>query len=239
MVAMGHGEQIKHIPRAVGRVLLELPQVVKLYGGRTDIDNEILKECAKLIIEKFGFISIPEIKEAYRQWSIGEISVKGAEMYGGEFNASQLGKILGAYVTRRRKVLGTYLREKEEQKEAERREERHLIMKEAFDNEFPTIIAKATLSITDWRDVPAFWYEAANKRGMIKFEQGEAVQIFKDAQDLEKAERTSEEEESKTLADIFSKQQGNPLERAKVIARKLTVFRKVLANNLNQINNRP
>lgn len=229
IVSAGYAEQIRHVPNAAGRILIELPQVVKLYGGRQDIDSEVLKECAKLIVEKFGMISVLEIKEAYRQWSTGETNIKGAEMYFGEFNAGQLGKILGAYTDRRKKVLGVYLREKEEMQEAQSREEKKRIMKEAFDREFPLMIEAAKLTVTDWRDIPAFWYEAANNRGMIHFDRGEAVQIFKDAQDLAKLELQAEQEEKVMyLGDVFRRENKDPLERAKVIARKLTVFRKLI-----------
>ena len=229
LVAVGHAQQIRHLERAAGLILMELPQVAKMYGGRADIDSEVLKECSKLILEKFGFLSIPEIKEAYRQYSTGEIVVKGAEMYGGEFNASQLGKILGAYSNRRRKVLGMYLREKEEEKEKAAREEKQRIMKAAFDKEFPRMIERAKTEISEWREVPAYWYEAANKRNMIQFNQGEAVAIFEEAQQLAKIEIQAEQEgRVLTLKDVIQNQKKDPIERAKVIARKITVFRKVL-----------
>lgn len=230
IVAAGYAEQIRHIPNAVGRVLIELPQVVKLYGGRQDIDSEVLKECAKLIVEKFGMISVLEIKEAYRQWSTGETNVRGGEMYGGEFNAGQLGKILGAYVEKRKMVLGAYLREKEEQQERERKDQKRKIMKEAFDRQFPQLIEDAKTSITDWRDIPAFWYDAANDRGMISFEHGEAVAIFAEAQELERKERIDNKGENMTLNDIFRKEKSDPIGRSKVIARKLTVWKKLINN---------
>lgn len=229
IVASGHMEQIRHIPRAVGRVLMELPQVVKLYGGRTDIDNDILKECAKLIVEKFGFLSLYEIKEAYRQYSIGEITVKGAEMYWGEFNTSQLGKILGVYSDRRKKVLGLYLREIEEEKQRLEREEKNRERKEAFEIEFPKMIERAKSEMTQWQDVPEYWYDAAIKRGWIEFVHGEAVEFFVEAQEIAKKEmQANEEEKILSLNDIFQRQAQDPMKRAKVIARKITVFRKLI-----------
>lgn len=227
LVIAGYGKQIRHTEQAAGQIFIELGQVVKLYGGRSEIDPEVLKEATKNIIDNFGFISVAEIREAYRQWANGETKVKGAEMYGGEFNAAQVGKIISAYCDRRKKVLGAYLREKEEQLEQEQREEKKRIMQEAFDKEFPRMIDRAREEITDWREVPEYWYSAAMKRDLIQFEHGEAVQIFKDAQELERMERANEEE-AVTLADVFRQQEKNPIERAKVIARKLTVFRKLI-----------
>lgn len=209
---------------------LVLPTVAQLYGQKSPAADYTWSEATKLIIDKFPYLSINEIKEAYRQYFTGEIEAKGAEMYRGEFNVGSLGKILSAYSERRKKVLGTYLREKEEQKDREGQERKRRIMQDAFNREFPKMIEKSRTEITDWREVPAYWYDSANKRGMIKFEQGEAVQIFQDAQELERIERANEQDESMTLADVFRRQENNPLERAKVIARKLTVFRKLIKN---------
>lgn len=228
LVIRGYYSQIKKLDQPAGQIFMELRDTVKLYGGRKEIDPEVLKECSRLIIDKFPHISVPEIREAYRQWSAGEIEVKGAEMYGGEFNAAQVGKIIGAYCEKRRGVLSAYLREREEEKDREAQAEKRRIMQEAFDAEFPRMIERARNEITDWREVPAYWYESANKRGMIKFEPGEAVKIFTDAQELERIERANEQEESVTLSDIFRQQEKDPVERAKVIARKLTVFRKLI-----------
>lgn len=202
-----------------------LPTIAMMYGQRTEASDLMWKECIRMVYEKFPYLSVVELKEAYRQWSIGEIEVKGAEMYGGEFNAGQLGKILGAYSERRRKVLGTFLREKEAAQERLKREERNRAMQEEFDAKFPAMIANAKIS--DWREVPAFWYESALKRGMIQFEPGEAKQLFEDAKELELIERANEQELN-TLGDVFRQAEKDLIERAKVIARKLTVFRKLI-----------
>lgn len=207
-----------------------LPTIAQLYGQRNEVGDLIWKECTRLVYEKFPFLSVIELKEAYRQWSTGEIEVKGAEMYGGEFNVGQLGKILGAYCDRRKKVLGAFLRAKEDIQDQQRLNEKKEIMQRAFDDAFPGMIEKAKSEITDWRDVPAFWYDSALKRGMITFDQGEALQIFEDAKELEKIERIGEQEEkAATLADVFKQTEVDPANRAKVIARKLTVFRKLIA----------
>lgn len=229
IVIDGYSNQIRHTEQAAGQIFIELGQIVKLYGGRSEIDPEVLKESAKNIIDNFGFISVTEIREAYRQWANGETKVKGAEMYGGEFNAAQVGKIISAYCERRKRVLGTYLREKEGRREQEQRKEKKRIMQEDFEKEFPKMIERAREEITDWREIPAYWYQSAIDRDMISFEQGEAVQIFKEAQEIEKAERANDDEgKVMTLGDVFKQTEKDPLDRAKVIARKLTVFRKLI-----------
>lgn len=230
-VAKSHANQIRHMDQveAYRQIDLLLPTIAQMYGQRAEVDDLVWKECIRLVYEKFPFLSIAELKEAYRQWSTGEIEAKGAEMYGGQFNAGQLGKILGAYADRRKRVLGAYLREKEEIKEQEDRETRKRIAQEAFDTAFPHMIANAKKTITDWREVPVFWYDAAMSRKMIEFEPGEALRIFEDAKELELIERANEQEEGmKSLADVFRQEEKNPIERAKVIARKLAVFRKLI-----------
>jgi hypothetical protein len=107
-------------------------------------------------------------------------------------------------------------------------------MKEKFEAEFPSIVLKAKEKISDWRDVPEYFYEAIKKRWGIPFENGEAQAIFEDAKELAKLEIKIDESESLgggLKARFEARDRQNNLEEiAKTIARKLTVFRKVIQN---------
>ena len=234
IVIAGYDQQIRKsdVLNAKGAILMELPQIVKEYGGRENIPDSILKECVLLILKKFSMIAVFEIREAYRLWSIGEIAVKGGEMYGGQFNAGQLGKVLGAYCQNRKKVLGTYLREKEEMINAAKEQSNADFLRMKFEAEFPGMIQQAREENINWRKVPAYWYQAALDRDMISFEQGEAQLIYQEAMQIAKLELEQKEvgEGPKRLAHTLQKIDSvEELEnRAKVIARKLTVFRKLI-----------
>lgn len=230
IVAKGHEQQMKHEDelRLKARLIVELPEVAKDYGARNEVRERTLTECVRMVIKKFGHLSIKEIGQAYRMLATGELEVKGAEMYGGDFNAMNLGKTLAAYDDKRKKVLGIYLRERNKALEEEKREQMHRTKQQKFDTEFPLMIEEARAKLKDWREVPAYWYEAAKSRGLIEMSKEEAWAIFEDAKQLAELEK-QEDRSGNTLVDILRKvEEKDENERAKVIARKLTVYRKLI-----------
>lgn len=213
----------------------ELDHIAKNYGARQEIEKDTLKEITKFIVEHFGFLALDEIRRAYQMWASEQIKVEGGEIYGGVFNVRQIGKVLAAYNEKRKVVLGNYLRIAQEEKEQAARLEKERWMKEKFEAEFPGILMKAKKTITDWREVPEYFYDSIQKRWGIEFEPGEAQKIFEDAKEIARLEIAG------TLADSFGgglKARFEALEReksfeeiAKVIARKITVFRKIIKNS--------
>lgn len=226
---------MRHEP-GISAVLLEkeIEFVCKNYGARTEVTKDLAKECIKFIFEKFGYLAVDEIRKAYRMWASEEIKVEGGEIYGGSFNVRQIGKVLAAYNEKRKVVLGNYLRIAQEEKERIEQERRYQEMKARFEVEFPARLMKAKEAITDWREVPEYFYDSIQKRWGIKFEPGEAQEIFEDAKEIAHLEIAG------TLADSFGgglKARFEAMEReksfeeiAKVIARKIAVFRKIIKN---------
>lgn len=208
---------------------MELPVIAQQYGAREVITPSVLKECVLLVLEKFQAIGINEIREAYRLKASGFLDAPGAEMWGGTFNADQLGKVLTAYLIHRRKIVATIIEEKERAEEVDRATKR----REDFDRRFPGMIEAAKKEVTDWRDVPEYWYDAARRRGWIDFEDGEAQRIYDEAKELARMEFEEEHESAPVFrkaalqAAILGK--GDDLEFcAKNYARKITVFRKLI-----------
>jgi len=228
-VVEGHASPLRAQENPAGLLHVELPIVAQQYGAREVITTHVLKECIRLVLERFKFLGLSEIREAYRLKASGELQAPGAEMWGGTFNADQLGKVLSAYRQHRRQIVAAYLHEKElEQEKAKARKRR-----EDFNRRFPEMIEKARQEITDWRDVPEFWYEAAMRRGWIEFEPGEANRIFAEAKELARMEFEDEistapvTQKAALQAAILG--HGADLDfRAKVYARKISVFRKIL-----------
>lgn len=235
-VAKCHRQQIRHSDRVttIARLMSEVRAISSEYGARREIEPELAQECMKFIFEKFGHLAVDEIRQAYRMWASEELEIKGAEFYGGSFNVAQIGKVLAAYNEKRKVVLGNYLRIVQEEKERIEQEKREQEMKARFEIEFPARLMKAKETITDWREVPEYFYDSIQKRWGIKFEPGEAQEIFEDAKEIARLEIAG------TLADSFSgglKARFEAMEReksfeeiAKVIARKIAVFRKIIKN---------
>lgn len=207
----------------------ELPIIAQQYGAREKIEKHILQECIRLVLEKFRALGLNEIREAYRLKASGFLEAPGAEMWGGTFNADQLGKVLTAYVDHRRRIVAAYIEEQEREQEKEKARQR----REDFNRRFPDMIGKAKQEITDWREVPEYWYDAAMRRGWIEFGPGEAQGIFSEAKELARME-FEEEMEAAPVAQKAALQaavlgQGDDLDfRAKVYARKISVFRKII-----------
>lgn len=237
--ANGYAAQLRQMPpeRAAAAVMMELPIVAQAYGGRREIDESVYKECVKLILSKFSALGANEIREAYRMKAAGELNMpKGkGEMWGGEFNAQQLGEVLTAYMESRRKALGAYIRAQQEQAESATRQARVEKMRREFEKNFPRRIEQIQ-NAADWREVPEYVFDAARRRGLIRFEHGEAEAILDDARELARLEAQNEYEEAREGgASVFrllslrkmTEDEAGLEARAKVIARKISLFRKL------------
>lgn len=227
-VVTGYHDQLRRMEDPAKSLAQQLPFIAQEYGARTAIPYHIQAECVRLVLEKFGHIGLNEIREAYRLYAAGEIRVKGGEMYGGEFNAAQLGKVLSAYNEHRKGIISAYTEEihalADEQAEAERAEKSRI----EFDAKFRAWVEKARKEQTDWRDVPAYYYDAAMSRGMIQFESGEKRQIWEDALTMaeEEVREDVQTEFGGKLKAVVNEQDIEG--RARAIAKKLSVFRKVI-----------
>ena len=229
---VGHQNNIRQLPKedAVVKVTALVKQIAKKYGARQTIDKDVLHECVSLILEKFDLFGLHEIIEAYRLWTIGELTVgKGGEMYAGVFHAGQIGRVLAAYKENRTMIVGKYISMKYEADKKRRKEEEEAAKKAQYEAEFVSYIAG--WSGQSWRDVPYHWYDTCLKRNMIQYAPGEKRKIWEKAQQLAKLEITHEAEDEGNIfrkASLQHQFECNVEDRAIVIARKLTVFQKVL-----------
>lgn len=229
-----------------GKLIIELPLIAKAYGAQYDLSMELLTEAVRLIKQKFNFLAIEEIREAYREWSVGELDIK-AEMWGGEFTVAQMAKVLKAYSEKRKKIAAELHKQKKIAIEAAGEQERKEAAQKKFDQEFPQLIEAGKKKYEIWQEVPEFWFKAAYQRGWIKFEQGEADAILKEAEELAALDMAAESKKTRLSRAAYKRTQTppsskdsvkdwmnrNPLQEAKVkrIARKITVFRKLIQDN--------
>ena len=228
--------------QATVHLQVELTEIAESYGARQGINDAVLSECTQLILSKFSGLGVHEIREAYRMKATGELEAlpegKG-EMWGGVFNAEQLGVVLKAYMEQRRKALGAYLQQQHSEMETAQKEAIRKRKQEEFNREFPGLIEKMKAEAQDWRDCPFWLYESAKSRGLIRFDNAQDAQaIFQDALELARLEASNayadaQEQGGKSfwqlreLQKAMEDQKGIEA-RARTIARQITLYRKIV-----------
>jgi len=229
-VVDGYYNQIRDMDSTIRSkdLIIGIALISEQYGGRKDINEDVLDACIDLVENRFGFLSVAEIKTAYEMWASGEIKINGAEMYGGEFNAGQLGKVLGGYRDYRKNIIAVFLKEKEEKEREEKEKQRAQILKEKFNQEFPKKIAQAKKNFTTWQAVPPFWFDTMKKRGWINLSKEEYQKIWNQSFDLALEEMKNRKEKE---TNIFKKYNGDDLLAIrKNISKQIAVFDKIIKN---------
>ena len=228
----GYYEQIRHTPNAGGRLIILFGELSKAYGGREVITEYILDQCCTIVMEQFPFLSLDEIEVAYRMWAAGDLETKGsAEMYGGSFNAGQVGKVLGAYAQHRKKIVAEFLRTKDavEEARADRTREEHARQK------YEDALGEWWLSEqSDWRELPLHRCETAIKRGLVTATDEEKAEILDDARQIAVMELNGRMEDARgrgirgmgDLRNIEKLLKEDTPPTAQAIYSKLLVFRK-------------
>jgi hypothetical protein len=209
-------------------LLIELPKIAKEYGARQEIQTNIIHECIRLILKRFQDLAIAEIREAYQLHTIGALKVKGAEMYFGEFNVMNLGKILAAYKVHRKPILAKVLGTKTEMEGFADRSQKTQKAKEQFEIQFPKTIMAARETITKFSEVVPWWYDSAIKRGYFTITNEEKREIWKTAKHLaaiEKGERKRAERLGKLQLVSM-----DATDIAVRISQQMVVFRKIIEN---------
>ncbi len=229
IVFEGHKKQLRKMDSitAIAKLTMEIPLIAKEYGARFDLPVNIVQESIRLIIKKFGGLGLMEIREAYREYAAGELKIQGAEMYGGEFNVSSLGKILTGYTQRRNKILIEILKEKEKYETEQNLKAIHEKKQNDFNLNFPKEILKQKKQIKNWNEVPSHWYKLILDRNWIYFKHGEAIEIYKEAEKLAKIE-LSKINISISIKERFKRSAKNESDLIKSIARRLTIYKKVV-----------
>lgn len=200
-----------------GELIINIPLIAKSYGARWDINDEVILEAIALIFEKFSYLAVDEIKEAYRQYAAGDLNLgKEAEMWGGEFNVAQMGKILAAYSKNVAAIKAEIHRQEAALKDAKLEEMKREKAASDFEANFWKEFEAKAKSATTWQEIPAFWFAACRRRKWLKMDKETANEILKRATLIAQKEGT----ENRTIFEkaIISE------DRPKVIAQKLAVF---------------
>jgi len=215
------------------KLIILIPQIAKMYGGRTEIDKIVLGEAIRVILKKFGTIGLDEIKEAYRSYYAGELGeLRGAEMYGGEFNVGAMSKILAAYKFRRSKILASYILGVAREKDKINDEALRIEKREEFEKSFPAEVMKKREEIKEWKEVPIYWFSSLYKRGWIKLTESEIETIGDLATSLamKRVENFEREMSLRQFSDRCKMIKPNFKGLRKNIAGQIAVFKKVVQN---------
>lgn len=224
-VAGWHGQQIRNLNemQRTADVLTKIAFIASQYGGREEMSDHLLSECAFLVVEKFGHLSLNDLAEAYRSWASEEIKIQGAEMYGGKFNVRQLGQVLAAYDVRRRRIVAELSNARHEHNRQQAEERRRRAMKANFEQTFPTTLANLQATAKSWEDVPEYIFHILRNRKLITLTKAEGENILNESTQIAAAQIADEKQSARTRFAVTSTVE----DRAAVIARKITVFRKV------------
>ena len=233
-VAGYYQNQIRHLDSTTARrmVMAGIIKAASNYGAREPV-NDQMKEMIEIVLTKFSFLSPDEIIEAFRQKAAGEFKVKGAEAYGGVFNAELLGKVLSGYNDNRKKVMAAYLRAKQTTEErAKRRNDRETKKKEFYSN-FPEKVRAAMGEINYYQDVPVFWYDTAEELGWINFSKEQKKEYWERAAvEIEKEKKARIEDsvgrQAKSL--IEAEYENNAKGKQISISKKMMFFELCLQN---------
>lgn len=212
--------------------------IARDYGASQDIAPQTMAECVRLIQREFSFLGLAELRTAYRQWATNKTDAgKRGEMYGGQINAAQIGAVLSAYVEKRRAVVKALTEVAHAVKDAQDKEKRTEAAKARFWEDLQRAINAARAGgVTDWRQVPFFWYQSLKKRGYISFQPGEAQGIYEEAKHLALIEAENRMEQENGLRKVEAMREYERIvsqeepDEAKTIAQRISVFRKIILN---------
>jgi hypothetical protein len=191
-------------------LLVSIEYISRNYGARVQVSEEMQDECATLIEQQFGDFSITEIVQAYRLWAAGKIDA--LEMYGGQFNVTQLGRVLASYRVYRFDINQALAREKNnaeaEARKVERNEQHREDHRRKLCN-FPETVQAAIVNerYKSPSQIPITWYAFAEAHNMIEFLPGEKLALCLMAEKQIESERARQTKDAKNIFVVRSMQQ--------------------------------
>lgn len=239
VILKNRNRRIMNLPKtqATDAYLLgEVLKIARAFGASQQVPADVQAQCVKILQEQFSKMSVPEVWLAYRLHSVGELpDTKGkAEMYGGNFNARNFAAVLAAWKEYKSRAVAEYKNEEERIRRKAEEDERAERMKEQF---WPNLVATVEKlradGSTDWRDCPAYICDSLRNAGKLSLRASEWKPIWEDALELARIEIAGEKEDVRgkvrLIGDVAKRADEEAIDnRAKVIAKKLTVFRLVV-----------
>lgn len=208
------------LKEAIPKITQILYEILPLYGIEAKEDHLI--ELTDFI-SRHKLISPDEIKLAFEKFARFELKIDNHKLYG-KVDLHAIGRILNAYIEWRQKIYHAMDTDLQKKLEEEKRAKKLKTVAEEYDRTFDDKLKnfKGTLE-----DIPAFWYETCLKRGYINMTDEEKETLWEEAKQLALKEKPSSDNYMDIKSHMRKIEEGN-LSRAKVLAFKLAVWRKVL-----------
>ncbi len=224
-------------------LIVRIQLIAEAYGARQQVSDVVLHACKTLIQNRFSMLSLEEISIAFRMAAAREFKNVELEVYGGVWNASILGKVLGAYMEYRRKQL--VLAHQEQQKNNRIQVDPELIQSynQQLYLEFESMIIEKSSQLSHWEDVPVFWYSISKKLKLLEINKRDAYIIYNWATKISEKELKIQLRNCKNMIEkmnvrkLLVQLENGQHDRAKVISQKVAVWVGLLGHNLEALLN--
>ena len=207
---------------AIPKITHVLNQLLPVYG--IEVKPDQLMELIDFVAS-YKLISVDEIKLAFEKFAKDELNLNDHKLYG-KVDLHAIGKILSSYITWRQKIYYAIDSDIQAKKEEEDRIKRLKKASEEYEKDFDNKLANFNKTL---EDIPFFWYDKCVKRGYInEWKEGEKEALWAEAQEMAKNEKPYFDNwiERKNYLRKIEKEGNMP--RARELAYKLAVWRKVL-----------
>lgn len=209
------------IKEAIPKITQVLNQLLPVYG--IEAKPEQLIELTDFVAS-YKLLSVDEIKLAFKKFAKDELNLNEHKLYG-KMDLHAIGRILTAYITWRQKIYFAIDSDIQAKKEEEDRIKRLGKVAEDYDKDFDNKLKNFQKPL---EEIPIFWYDECVKRGYInEWNEGEKEALWEEAQEMARNEKP----ESDNMIDRknhFRKIEDGNMPRARALAYKLAVWRKVL-----------
>ena len=209
------------IKEAIPKITQVLNQILPVYG--IEPKPEQLIELTDFVAS-YKLLSVDEIKLAFEKFAKDELNLNEHKLYG-KMDLHAIGRILTAYITWRQKIYFAMDSDIQAKKEEEDRIKRLGKVSEEYDKDFDNKLKNFQKPL---EEIPVFWYDECVKRGYInEWNEGEKEALWEEAQEMARNEKP----ESDNMIDRknhFRKIEDGNMPRARALAYKLAVWRKVL-----------
>lgn len=153
----------------------------------TEEQQFTINACTTFVVEMFPMIGLKEIELAFKMASAGKFHKLNLETYYGKFTVQFLGKVLNAYLTHRKKVLGTYSEQErlERNKQVKedldfRNENTHVHVLESYEKLKANWSKHGNIESLE-KIVCSYWAKILVKQGKIVFTLEEKREILKES----------------------------------------------------------
>jgi hypothetical protein len=194
-----------------------------MYG--IDGAKEYYMEVADHIGRNYKLLAPEEIKTAFELFSTQQLDLDEDIKFYGKVNLHTLGKILSAYMLYRNKITYQIDKEKQDKLEQEILDRKRQLSSKEYDRDFENKLRN--FQSNDFNDIPIYWYDMAVRLGYLTWKDGEKEALWEEAKEIAKNLPPDSDNVYDRKAHMRKITEGN-LPRAKVIAYKLAVYKKVI-----------